>query len=603
MNSIEKLISLLEESQKLSFNNEINRLNELYEILKSPMDYTQDLIIELNSLLADEEKYTQEELNKILKFIRLQPYTKNYLLNSNEKIKQIQNDMVTKIINSKKIYENYNNDKKNIDSLLRKLRNKSMLNKEEIELLLEIMKEKIDYKNQILILREINKRNIEVFNKYNITIINPPDDDTEEIIEEDMEITNVNKDEISALLSKYGIKYSDFSEENKILLSKFGKLEQMKLILNFLEKEGVLDEKLCSYTDIIARTLVYSSIEKLEELKNTNGLDFKEVVRAIPTVLYPSTYSRIRRLSSGGEGPTEHTKSGLLNNVLKNIDLLKENNISVSEIWSRCYSFFRQSYKANRDNIKCLKSYGISLVDENNVLRDVFSTLGNRNPSMIDIYDMALEADAREYAIKNPSSLSSYNMYKFYLIKAARKQGMSDKEIFRGYQIPSREISLNKKYLLMQPSLSKDIKEQFRLYNAADVYIPNKEVYDNLFNIVTPIEISQEVLNDQNIKALEKFSESDDVYNFNGTRISKRKVLRYYSVLKNNNKAMGLSALMYCIVYNSMLDQNELYNIYDLVKKVVSFDVDDEINISPKKYNDINEETNKKITIGGSAND
>ena len=129
--------------------------------------------------------------------------------------------------------------------------------------------------------------------------------------------------------------------------------------------------------------------------------------------------------------------------------------------------------------------------DENGKPKKMLSVLGNRNPSMIDIYDTALEADAKEYALNNLSSLAPSTRYKFNLIKAAKALGMPDSDIFRGYRAPNRELSLNLKKLSLNPHLSTDIDKQNELYGKVNIEIPNFRVYDNLFDIVNPINVSE----------------------------------------------------------------------------------------------------------------
>ena len=103
--------------------------------------------------------------------------------------------------------------------------------------------------------------------------------------------------------------------------------------------------------------------------------------------------------------------------------------------------------------------------------------------TFIGVFKAALEADAKEYALNNLSSLAPSTRYKFNLIKAAKALGMPDSDIFRGYRAPNRELSLNLKKLSLNPRLSTDIDKQNELYGKVNIEIPNFRVYDNLFDI------------------------------------------------------------------------------------------------------------------------
>lgn len=607
MNNIEKLIDILYEQTRFNSDMLTKKLDDLISVSNAPLKYTEDVVNELNSILISEEKLEASDLEFLLNFSRLKSATKQYLLSNGLKGSEIKtlDQVKQKLLKTKEFYQSQTKNNIDISDLIRKLngKKKRFITKEEIEYIIELIKDKFDIKNQIDVLKEINKLNFKALSNYNFS-----SNDTDVINEEDLNETNIDSKDIEDLLKKYGINYLDFTLEEKEKLSKYGNLDKMKEILDFLKNENIIDAEFKSsktYTDIITRTLLFSSVEGLNEVKNANDIDFRELVRRIPTVLYPTTGTKMHSASKQPGSNFGSVNSGAMTNYLKNTSLLQTYNISFDVIWAKCYTFFQHSYKANRDSIDCLKSYGISLYDENNNLREIFSVLGNRNPSIIDIMDLALEADAKDYALKNPSSISPSQRFKFYLIKLARKAGLENTEIFGNYTTPQKEIYLKTKAILEAKRLSKDIDEIYKSYDAIDINIPNKNLYDNLFDYVSVNDISEEVLEDKNIKALDKFKESDDLYNFNGTKISRKKVLRYYTVLKKNKKDVDMSGIMYCIIYGSMLDENDFNNIDSLVKSVVSFEPNNDIRII-KKYvdsKDSSKKDDKGKKIGGSQDD
>lgn len=595
MNNMDRLIELLNKKNYSNKESFIKRLRIISSSVKDKINYTEDFINELNYLLAPEEKFNDEELQFLINFSSLGYSSKEYLLlELRPEEKNIFNGIENRILRSINFYRN-RNDEINVSDLLRKLKTKKreFINNEEIDFIVKVVKENFSNKDLIDILKEINNINMNVFKKYELDLDYGMDED-------DLEITNINIIDLEKLLLDYNIDFSLFSNELKNKLVKYGNLDKIKDILDFLKKEKLLDLKEVLTPDIMVRTFLYSNVKSLEDVKNRNNIDFIELVSKIPTVLYPTIKEKSKNVNQGPIPWDKTIRSGSMKNYNKNSDLLDEMGISFEAVWNMCYSFFIQSYKANKDSIDALRFYGIPIVNKDGEPRQMFSILGNRNPSVIDIYDLALECDAKKYALKAPSSLSPSQMYKFSLIKLAKKSGLSDAQIFGSYVTPNKEMYLKTKALSNYLGISKDLSIP-ELYEAVYINIPNQEIYDNIFEISNLNSLSDDILEDINIKALEKFSESEELYNFNGVKISKKKVLRRYLALKNNEKSNNMSALMYCITYGSLLDEKEFDNIYTLVKSSVPLKPDDDI--CAIKVGSVEEKSGGKSLNGGTKND
>lgn len=593
MNNLKDLIVLLEKEIRYTSNDKIKNLELASEKLNSPMNYTKESIENLNEILIDEVRLTEDELDRIRNFAKLSDTAKKYYLHDaySEEDKVLYS-IPERINKSKEFYQSKKIGEINVKKLKRKLTGKlnELINEDEINIINNCLKKNnISGKN---IWKEIHKINFNIFKNYNIN--------TQELGTIVLEETNVDEKELVKLLASYGINFSEFTKNDKSTLLLYADLGKIDELLKFLQDENALTTKLTKYTGILTLMFIRTSLQDLINLKeSTIGIDFKDLVSIFPTALYPNVRTYSRKKIIGSEF-IQTQESGLLTTIQKNAQLMNENGIDIQYVWDECPSFLKQSNSANKDNIAGLKSYGISLLDENGKPKKMLSVLGNRNPSMIDIYDTALEADAKEYALNNLSSLAPSTRYKFNLIKAAKALGMPDSDIFRGYRAPNRELSLNLKKLSLNPHLSTDIDKQNELYGKVNIEIPNFRVYDNLFDIVNPINVSEEVLDDKNIKAIERFKESEELYNFNGVKISRRKVLRLYSTLMQNDKSDEMDALLYCITYGSMLDKNELRNIYNLVKKVCNFNNVSSFDVNTTSYVDIKNEA--KAMVNGGKN-
>lgn len=602
MNNIEKLIEILKREVSSNSINKIKKLETIKDQINTYAFSDEKMIYELNSCLSDENKFKNEEVDFLLSFTKLSNQAKNYLLENclKDSERKIFDSISKKIKDSIDFYKSEQEGTIDIKNLIRVLsgKKKKLIDENDLEFIIKIIKNQFNTIEQIDILNKINAINMEVYNNYKGN-----SDDSLELSEDDLEVTNIESEEVKNLLESYGINYSLFSDSEKVALSKHGVLDKMKGILDFLVKEGLQEEIKRLYSEIITKTLLYSSVKQLNQVKYTNNLDFAELVRTMPTILYPATRSKISAPKVNSGSNSTSATSGAMTNYIKNSELLRKYNISPEEIWNRCSTFFKQSYRANSDSIKCLDSYGISLYNADGNLKEIFSILGNRNPSIIDIYDAALEADAKDYALNNPSSIAPYQLYKFYMIKLARKYGMENRDIFGNYTMPDKKVFLRSKKIIENVNITADIENIFKEYGAVEIELPNRDIYDNLTKIADIIEISEEVLNDPNIKALDQFKQNDDLYNFNGVKISRRKVLRYYTLLKNNDKVIDITSIMYCILHRSMVDEEEFNNLYTLVKSVVSFEPDDNIKIVRKKEYSDESKVHSNPTIGGRKND
>lgn len=579
MNSIDKLCEMLESKNQES-SEIVGELESLQVILENPLNYTSDSISKLKDILSSENRLDEKELEFLFKFTNLSEITKKYFLSKGLKDSErsILDSIDKRIKNSISYYKSNNVSKINIKELLLKLKKRSneFITQEEINYILKIIKDELKTPEKIEILIGIDKYNQVLFKNYGLTSNLPHDIDEAELIE-----TNIEIDKIKELLNEFGIDISRFKDIELNKLSKYGNLEKMRDILELLRTEKIIGDNIKLSPEILTKTLIYSSALNILSVKEKNDVDFRELVRKIPTVLFPTVKESGKK--KGGTGEWAIGSSGAMNNYIKNSELLESLDIPFAAVWRQCFSFFSASNKTIVGNISDLELYGIPLVRNDNGINNVFSALKYLN--VIDAYDVALESNAKEYALNNLSAISPHLSYKFSMIKLANKMGLSEEQIFGYYTTPIRKPFLKEK-TLKNHFIPMDLEEIYKEYDAVSINIPNKSIYDNIFDITDNWQIPASIFDDSNIRALEKFSESDDLYNFNGTKISKKKVLRRYTALKLNGKDNDMSSIMYCIIYGSMLDEKDFENIYSLVKESVLFKPDSDIYVSRKYVDD-----------------
>ena len=99
---------------------------------------------------------------------------------------------------------------------------------------------------------------------------------------------------------------------------------------------------------------------------------------------------------------------------------------------------------------------------------------------------------------------------------------------------------------MKEPSLEKIAKDS-----------TNNSIHDNIFE-------------KPEIASLNRFSSSKDtlLYDINGLKISKLKVLRIYDALCQNNLGNTTEALLYAICYNKIITKEEYQNLKITIQKV-----------------------------------
>ena len=113
-------------------------------------------------------------------------------------------------------------------------------------------------------------------------------------------------------------------------------------------------------------------------------------------------------------------------------------------------------------------------------------------------------------------------------------------------------------------------EDVFALYDAINHGSDETIIYDELVRLGNIDNISTIALDDEYIMYLENnYKENEYMYNINGVIVSRYKVLRYYSsLIKQDDINPSEDLIMYAVTLNSMLDQEELNNVYQNIHKI-----------------------------------
>ena len=545
LESKEVLINLEKIYQK--FQNDLNSLTKKdimsisdlfsrieYAKLKSLYDFIND-IKEMNNgiLLLNEEdlKLVDVVLNRL-----------------NSKINDLKN------IN----FDTLNDEINKLKEWIIKLSNcgEELVTNEDMTNILDILK-RLNIKNEIIskIFLSIAYHNEKIFNNY---MTNKNDIDLEEKAEVALNKTNLNKQDLLDLFSKYNI---EIEEEYLSDLCTYGNLELIKEKLDILKDNYQFHIFKNGY--VLSKILLYTSKEDLIKLMDYNKkYNLTEVLIKYPTIYYRRIKSNIG-------------KNGSLDNFFKNIKFLEDNIFDIHKVKDKCPIFFTFSNKTVVKNYEILKLYGIDFTSDESY---AFLNASHLDSSI----DLFIESGLFNYACENKSRLMQGGDLICARVKYAKK--LKDLNLEHGCDYPYRmytsvdgkKLTLKKEFIDKKETIyGSSVDDTYELYDKITINEENTDIYDKIIkgsttNSVTNISLTNKI----GLLLDELFKESNLIYNFNGVKISRIKVLRLLETfIMTPNIIIDTELLRYIITYNSIIDGNELEIINECIKKLGLEDV------------------------------
>lgn len=574
----EQIISLLlkeneELYKRLSLSNKSD-LENLKNILKK---FDINTIIANFNVLSDLD-LSEEEKELIDTLKNLDANVLKYILDlgldeKQEKIlSDIKNKVETKITELESINEETIKERINYNKiLLSKIKNKTinLIDSRDISYIVELLvKNDFPVSAQIEVLKLINKINLDIYSNI----------DVEDVISSEKEETNIDKDELTKILSAHKIDFSSLKEENRTKLIKYGVLSQIEEILCTLEEQGLHNIK--SREDILVNILIYSSKKIIDDnMKLVKERNIVSLAYINPTMFYPAmkVVTNMRPYIKSGPTPGERTSktSGSSNFLKGNIELLDELGIDPEEVYSKCATYFYGNPKLKRRLLKNLELYGINL-------RDNLSSyaLLSTGAAVLDTLDKAIENGAYEYCLEYQSRLGSNNRVNYYRIKYAKKLYEEGNPLGRKTPFNARYVNAKgRETYVLSSDFTKATSEKYgseeqdtkRLYGSKEIAVENQELISTILSNSRCDVITDISRLNSKIVSLDKLYMSEDgiTYNFNGVIISRNKVLRYAEkLITSPNIELTDSTLLYIITRNSMLDENELNIIKECTSKI-----------------------------------
>lgn len=574
----EQIISLLlKENEELYKRLSLSNKSDLENLKNILNNFNINTIIANFNILTDLD-LSEEEKELIDTLKNLDTNVLKYILDLglDEKQEKILSDIKSKIetkitelesINEETIKEKINYNK----ILLSKIKNKTinLIDSRDISYIIELLvKNDFPVSAQIEVLKLINKINLDIYSNI----------DVEDVISSEKEETNIDKDELTKILSAHKIDFNSLKEENRTKLIKYGVLSQIEEILCTLEEQGLHNIK--SREDILVNILIYSSKKIIDDnMKLVKERNIVSLAYINPTMFYPAMKVVTNMRPHIKSGPTlggRTSKTSGSSNFLKgNIELLDELGIDPEEVYSKCATYFYGNPKLKRRLLKNLELYGINL-------RDNLSSyaLLSTGAAVLDTLDKAIENGAYEYCLEYQSRLGSNNRVNYYRIKYAKKLYEEGNPLGRKTPFNARYVNAKgRETYVLSSDFTKATSEKYgseeqdtkRLYGSKEIAVENQELISTILSNSRCDVITDISRLNSKIVSLDKLYMSEDgiTYNFNGVIISRNKVLRYAEkLITSPNIELTDSTLLYIITRNSMLDENELNLIKECISKI-----------------------------------
>ena len=387
----------------------------------------------------------------------------------------------------------------------------------------------------------------------------------QEIIEKkETEINNqglgITDSELKFIFVRYGYNFYKLEKKYQLKLKKEGNRKNIEEVFYAMQKEGFskLNEE---SSGLILSTLLLAStkesITTITSLAQKRGINITTIEKLVSAYI-PNEYIYDGKYRIGRKEDFQ-----------KNVSLLVEHGISIPYVAEKEKEILILTNKRLQENLEWLERYGLySEETQTSLLDDFLSALKSPYiPEMIDIWIESHPLGLR-YIKNNLTALSTnIETNKLLFHKLHLSATIGNNEAFR--LIMSNGV---KKLLLRKEITNDDIEYQGihdmesakRVNNQKEIHLKMEKKYQRIAKESLHHAISSTIFDYPEIISLDRFSDSKEslLYDINGLRISKLKVLRIYNALCEQNLGKTIDALLFAITYHKILTEEE-YN--DLV--------------------------------------
>ena len=413
--------------------------------------------------------------------------------------------------------------------------------------------------------------------KYNKSLFNYKKKEDESSI---TKYGDLDIDKVRAIFKKYDYDFDSYSESfrNKVLGN--GSFVRIREVLDSLSKykfPKVLNE----YT--LMSLLLGSdkeTISKCVSLATSNKLKVEQLLR-IPGVLIKrengtilsKRYNKFRIVGYDSDNYKDEVYIvGSFKDFEKNIYSLSKYGLSIKNVFNRCPLVLVIPNEILSDNLETFLEYGFTFKDRSNNLFDkampalLCNNLAEVIDQFIEIHPYGISYLRQNLScIKTVSSCFDTMFYKIYY--SIMMNGINEAFI--------TVISNNKSFLCFK-SLESEEYLNINDNNKAEItntIIPEFTDRGKYMEIIknTDLSIDFEIFDNEFIQNINVYSDKEEplIYNFEGIRISKIKVLRIFNALLKNHVLANMDSFMFSVTYNTIINQNDYNRLADIIKKVI----------------------------------
>lgn len=413
--------------------------------------------------------------------------------------------------------------------------------------------------------------------KYNKSLFNYKKKEDESSI---TKYGDLDIDKVRVIFKKYDYDFDSYSESfrNKVLGN--GSFVRIREVLDSLSKykfPKVLNE----YTLMsLLLGADKETISKCVSLATGNKLKVEQLLR-IPGVLIKrengtilsKRYNKFRIVGYDSDNYKDEVYIvGSFKDFEKNIYSLSKYGLSIKNVFNRCPLVLVIPNEILSDNLETFLEYGFTFKDRSNNLFDkampalLCNNLAEVIDQFIEIHPYGISYLRQNLScIKTVSSCFDTMFYKIYY--SIMKKGINEAFI--------TVISNNKSFLCFKNLESEEylnINDNNKV-EITNTIIPEFTDRDKYMEIIknTDLSIDIEIFDNEFIQNINVYSDKEEplIYNFEGIRISKIKVLRIFNALLKNHVLADIDSFMFSITYNTIISQNDYNKLADIIKKVI----------------------------------
>lgn len=413
--------------------------------------------------------------------------------------------------------------------------------------------------------------------KYNKSLFNYKKKEDESSI---TKYGDLDIDKVRAIFKKYDYDFDSYSESFRDKVLGNGSFVRIREVLDSLYKykfPKVLNE----YTLMsLLLGADKETISKCVSLATSNKLKVEQLLR-IPGVLIKrengtilsKRYNKFRIVGYDSDNYKDEVYIvGSFKDFEKNIYSLSKYGLSIKNVFNRCPLVLVFPNEILSDNLETFLEYGFTFKDRSNNLFDkampalLCNNLAEVIDQFIEIHPYGISYLRQNLScIKTVSSCFDTMFYKIYY--SIMMNGINEAFI--------TVISNNKSFLCFK-SLESEEYLNINDNNKAEItntIIPEFTDRGKYMEIIknTDLSIDIEIFDNEFIQNINIYSDKEEplIYNFDGIRISKIKVLRIFNALLKNHVLANMDSFMFSVTYNTIINQNDYNRLADIIKKVI----------------------------------